>query len=309
MKKKTERTNTSKFYIKSIFLIEKEDKMETNTERLIDALLNRYEDEAGTIEEEFFEEEFFEATGHGRINIDYERIHKSILDITEPKNSYVVYFLGMMVFHHDPRLPENRRDEIVNLLKKYADGANGRIHFLLGVFYRIGRIFEKSYENAFYHYKKSFKISRYPTACANLGYMYDFGLGCEKNDRKAYKCYFEGAKKNHPFCLNNLGTMYLDGQFVKKNISKALKFFILAYEEGHLSSSSIYTRTINSMHRTSLEVDYISQIRNNIVQEKRIKELERRNSELKEKNIKLKYMPDGPGFYKCKANFEELSNT
>lgn len=59
-----------------------------------------------------------------------------------------------------------------------------------------------------------------------LGYMYYYGLGVEKDFKKAKEIFLKGIKKNIATSYNGLGLMHLRGDYVNNN----KKDLIRAYE-------------------------------------------------------------------------------
>ncbi len=48
-------------------------------------------------------------------------------------------------------------------------------------------------------------------AQSSLGYMYQQGQGCDRNDAKALECYEKAVKQKQPYALFNLGILYANG--------------------------------------------------------------------------------------------------
>ncbi len=68
---------------------------------------------------------------------------------------------------------------------------------------------------------------------ANLGYMYESGIGVKRNFKEAVKWYSKAAKQGHAGAQTNLGLMYRDGSGVKKSYKKAVKWFSKAAEQNN----------------------------------------------------------------------------
>jgi len=77
------------------------------------------------------------------------------------------------------------------------------------------------------HYREAFTVwwplARYgdPDAQHNLGVLYDFGLGVDRDARSAVIWYKRAAIQGHPEAQNNLGMMYFYGQGVNKDLGLA----------------------------------------------------------------------------------------
>ncbi|PJD93302.1 MAG: hypothetical protein CK424_02630 [Legionella sp.] len=61
-----------------------------------------------------------------------------------------------------------------------------------------------------------------------LGHCYQFGIGIEKNDKKAIKYYEKSAKQHNPFAQFALGGYYWLGQSIHQNDQKAIELFMAA---------------------------------------------------------------------------------
>ena len=64
----------------------------------------------------------------------------------------------------------------------------------------------------------------------DLGDMYFYGTGTEKNLAKAFECYEKGAQAGSSRAANMLGIMYGKGEYVEQNERKAFEFFKKAVE-------------------------------------------------------------------------------
>ena len=67
----------------------------------------------------------------------------------------------------------------------------------------------------------------------NLGYMYDMGLGRERDVATAAKWYRKAAEAGNPLGENNLADLYLRGEGVTQNDAEAFAWFQKAAEQGH----------------------------------------------------------------------------
>ena len=70
----------------------------------------------------------------------------------------------------------------------------------------------------------------------DLGVMYSFGQGVEKDFAEAVKWYRKAAEQGHATAQHNLGVMYQDGQGVEKDYAKALKWYRKAADQGKASA-------------------------------------------------------------------------
>ena len=67
-------------------------------------------------------------------------------------------------------------------------------------------------------------------ASYNLGMMYHYGKGVEKDYSTSMEFYNMAIKDNYPLALNNLGSMYYNGEGVQKDLKKAYELFYKAAE-------------------------------------------------------------------------------
>jgi len=93
----------------------------------------------------------------------------------------------------------------------------------------------KDYVSAYKHWKISAdagdSISQY-----NMGLLYYFGNGVEKNLRTAFNYCKKSAEQGLPRAQNNLAHMYSDGLGVKQNYILSYKWSYLAYAGGYPSA-------------------------------------------------------------------------
>ncbi|MCR9192756.1 MAG: Smr/MutS family protein [Gammaproteobacteria bacterium] len=61
-----------------------------------------------------------------------------------------------------------------------------------------------------------------------LGHCHQFGIGVEKNDNAAIRCYEKSAKQNNPFAQYALGGYYWLGQSIRQSDQKAIELFMAA---------------------------------------------------------------------------------
>lgn len=70
-------------------------------------------------------------------------------------------------------------------------------------------------------------------AQANLGWLYQAGLGVETDYAKARLWYEKAEIQQHPVALNNLGALYENGLGVDKDESKAFDFYLRSAKLGY----------------------------------------------------------------------------
>ena len=69
-----------------------------------------------------------------------------------------------------------------------------------------------------------------------LGWMYENGLGVEKDEKEGVKLYRKAAEKGISIAQNNLGCMYVNGRGVDKDEAEAVKWFRKAAVKGNDSA-------------------------------------------------------------------------
>ena len=79
-----------------------------------------------------------------------------------------------------------------------------------------------------------------------LGYIYQYGLGTEKNYYDAYKNYKKAAKANYPRAFFQIATLYRDGLGVNKSNKKTIQYFKKSYDLGYKDSVIALADLINS---------------------------------------------------------------
>ena len=62
--------------------------------------------------------------------------------------------------------------------------------------------------------------------------LYNYGVGCKRNKKKAFNYYLEAADKGELKALSIIAEAYENGNNVKKSKKKAWKFYNKAYNAG-----------------------------------------------------------------------------
>ncbi|MCQ4022813.1 tetratricopeptide repeat protein [Ruminococcus sp. zg-924] len=65
-----------------------------------------------------------------------------------------------------------------------------------------------------------------------MGYKYEFGIGCEQDYLKALNWYKKSAAQNNSWAQNRLGDIYYNGNGVVQDYYEAVKWYKLAVENG-----------------------------------------------------------------------------
>ncbi len=93
----------------------------------------------------------------------------------------------------------------------------------------------KDYAKAFESYKLAAQKGD-PNAMADLGLLYEKGLGTKQDYAEAFKWFTRGARKGDAEAQNNLGYLYLNGLGVPKDASLALQWFQRSAGQGLASA-------------------------------------------------------------------------
>lgn len=99
----------------------------------------------------------------------------------------------------------------------------------------------KSGEIAYYfgRYDEALKFWRpiaeqgFAEAQANLGWMYQAGLGVEKDLGQARRWYVQAVKAKHAVAQNNLAVMFENGLGVKTDYTRAFKLYLQSAKQGY----------------------------------------------------------------------------
>ncbi len=70
-------------------------------------------------------------------------------------------------------------------------------------------------------------------AQASLGWLYQAGLGVERDLAQAHAWYLRAAEQGHAVAQNNLGVMYEKGQGVKADLQRAIAWYRRSAEQGY----------------------------------------------------------------------------
>lgn len=93
------------------------------------------------------------------------------------------------------------------------------------------RLFEAGkYQQAMTYFMKE-DAQKNPDILNHIAYMYDKGIGLEKNKQIAFQWYEKAAEMGYAKSQFNLGLCYLNGDGVSKDIKEAIKWFRLAAEQ------------------------------------------------------------------------------
>lgn len=101
----------------------------------------------------------------------------------------------------------------------------------LGDIYYFGRGVEKNEERAFYWYSLSAEADN-PTAQNSLGFCFAYGKGTKKDSAKAFYWYGRAAKQGSGNGQFNLALCYESGQGTEKDLKMAAYYYFLSAQQG-----------------------------------------------------------------------------
>ncbi|GBC10314.1 hypothetical protein RclHR1_09510005 [Rhizophagus clarus] len=130
-------------------------------------------------------------------------------------------------------LKNKSENEIFNYLLDNKDRQKCLV--FLAHFYQFGIGTEKNESKAFELYKKAAKKGQI-NAIYNLGYCYENGIGTEKNEIKAFELYKKAAEKGQINAIYNLGYCYENGIGTEKNEIKAYELYKEAVGKGQINA-------------------------------------------------------------------------
>jgi tetratricopeptide (TPR) repeat protein len=113
------------------------------------------------------------------------------------------------------------KEDYINAIKwakKAQDNGDDKDNFLIAYSYDM----LKDYENAEIYYLKSIEKDNYEFAMWNLGLIYEFGTGkINKNEKKAFDLYLKAANLNYEDAFKRVSYMYQYGIGTEKDLQKA----------------------------------------------------------------------------------------
>ena len=169
------------------------------------------------------------------VNKDYNKALDLFQSSAEQGNAEAQYCLGMM--YYNGRGVEKDYNKALDLFQSSAEQGNS------DATNAIGCIFENSnnYTQAIHWYKKG-EILGNVYSMANLGQLYEKGLGVERSKTRAVEFYQKACNSGENICAAAaylLGYAYYDGEGVKQNKATALEYFQKAYDNGYPCSYAI----------------------------------------------------------------------
>lgn len=166
----------------------------------------------------------------------------------------------------DPNSEECKK--LLCKLRICAESGDKRCQNQLGLWYEYGIGTEQNISLALKWYEESAK-QEYASAYANLGNLYIYGKGVERDFNKAFN-YFQlglNSDKNHSGCLYYSGVCYLTGKGTAVNREKAVSLFTKASTQGNARAKlMLYYCLINGCGTNKDESKAIKYLRDAVKQ-------------------------------------------
>lgn len=122
-------------------------------------------------------------------------------------------------------------NELLNRYQKALDGDEYEMYYL-GYCYEYGIGVNKDIKKALYWYSEACIANSGAGTCA-LAKCYSEGKGVKQDYELALKYYLEASKLDNLPAMYNVGLCYEQGLGVKKSIKKALEYYQTVYDKGY----------------------------------------------------------------------------
>jgi len=136
--------------------------------------------------------------------------------------------------------------------KKSADQKNYDGIARLGWHYLNGEGCEKDVSKGSELIHESIKYGQSSYGQNTLGYMYENGIGVEKNYSDAFFWYKKSAEQGNPYAQWNLGRLYEEGKGTEQDKEKAIYWYEKSSEQGNEFAKS---KLISLQNNTGIDVD------------------------------------------------------
>ena len=170
--------------------------------------------------------------------INFPKNQKDALDhylnAAKKQNSDAMVDLGL-IYEDKERTNYDQKNDAKTAFENYQNASklkNFRSFYYLGRCYQFGNGCQKNEKEAFELYTKSAKMG-YADAKLNIGECYENGIGCSKKEKKAYQLYMESAQLGNAKAMCNLGWCYQNGVGCSIDERKAMEFYSKSSENGY----------------------------------------------------------------------------
>eukprot|EP01123_Difflugia_compressa_P000313 TRINITY_DN103_c0_g2_i1.p1 TRINITY_DN103_c0_g2~~TRINITY_DN103_c0_g2_i1.p1 ORF type:complete len:390 (-),score=53.27 TRINITY_DN103_c0_g2_i1:70-1239(-) len=156
---------------------------------------------------------------------------------TQQNIGHVYYRLGVMFKNgHFITINEQKAKKYFKLafdkLSPLAEEGDCEALCDLGSMYEYGEGVDKNHATAVQYYSKA-ADKGFPGAQCNLGYMYNNGRGVKLDREKAVYYYKKASDLSHVRAQYNLGYLYKYGYGVIKDYAEAVRYYKLSAEQGY----------------------------------------------------------------------------
>ncbi len=128
--------------------------------------------------------------------------------------------------------------QLWKILEKFAQQENELALIDVGVVYQKGLLgIQEDLQKSLSYFEKAMNLYHSGIACQSLGAIYYFGTQTQKDLKKAYHYFEQGAKYRYADCEVSLGEMYLNGEFVEKNYMMASYWYEKAFYDNRTDTA------------------------------------------------------------------------
>ena len=143
----------------------------------------------------------------------------------------------------------NRHSEALEATEKSVELGSVVGLWQLGVLYEFGEGVEKDLEQAAMWYRKAAEQG-HAVAQSNLGRLYEYGEGVEKDLEQATLWYRKSADQGNARAQNNLGVLYDYGKGVEKDLEQATLWYRKAADQGYAFAQKEFRLALRTRRRS-----------------------------------------------------------
>lgn len=137
-------------------------------------------------------------------------------------------------FYLNGEFVEKDEQEAIKWFQLSADNGKMQAQRLLGYYYREETM---DYQKALFYFMRAAEQGD-ANSQNEVGVMYKYGLGVEKDDAQAFEWYQKSADQGYALAQRNVGFCYKFGKGVEKDMSKAYDWLLKAAEGGNASAQN-----------------------------------------------------------------------
>lgn len=126
--------------------------------------------------------------------------------------------------------------EALEIFEKYQNDGEAQYYFGKAYYYGIG--VEKDTKKAFEYAKKSANQNN-PSGLNLLGVAYQYGEGVEKDELQALMYYKQAANLGNTKAMMNIAKMYAVGSYVKQDTNQAIGWVKKAFDIGYIDAARV----------------------------------------------------------------------